>query len=139
VPTRRSSDLLKGNLTKTWTLPEGTSAMALGVDPRNGQLHIGAWGHIADGVPSGVLVYTRDGAYVRSYVAPVDFTWTGGIAIDSNGTSYVANARDNMIHSFSASGEHLGSFGGTGTDDGQFGQPGDVALGKDGTLYVPDI
>ena len=130
---------LNGTLTKTWSRPERSDPRALAVDPRNGQLHVAFWGNQVEGVPSGVLVMSRDGAHLRSYAAPVDFTWSTGITIDTDGTVYLTNARDDRVHRFSNSGTHLGSFGGEGTGNGQFSQPGEVAIGKNGTLFVTDI
>lgn len=130
---------LTGTLTKTWSLPERSDPRALAVDPRNGELHVAIWGSIGYGVPNGVVVYSRNGELLRGYAVPGEDTWSSGLTIDADGTVYLANTSDDRVHRFSADGTHLGSFGGEGTGNGQFKQPGEVAIGKDGTLFVTDI
>lgn len=117
---------LRGTLLSSWHLPAGAASEAIAVDPRNGDVHVGVWG--GDG---GVLVYSRSGHYVRQYAVPGGDTWVTGIAVSSDGRSFVSNAGDRKIHRFSTSGAHEASFAG-----GMF--PADVTLSPSGTLLVAD-
>ncbi|MDQ2624001.1 MAG: NHL repeat-containing protein [Actinomycetota bacterium] len=129
---------LSGTLTHSWDLPFDVQALELAVAP-NGDLHAAEWGSVAANLPGSILVYSRDGAPKAQYTTPAEFTWTGGIAIDADGGSYLTNTRDNRVHRFSPTGVHLGSFGGEGTGAGKFDDPDGIAIGKDGSLYVSDL
>jgi DNA-binding beta-propeller fold protein YncE len=52
------------------------------------------------------------------------------VAVDERGSVYVSNLRDKVIEIFSASGKHVGNFG------GNLNTPHKIALSPDGKLYV---
>jgi WD40 repeat protein len=65
----------------------------------------------------------------------------GSIAVDQNGDVYVSmfQAADHNIQKFDSNGNLITSWGGTGSGDGEFaGRIEDIALDKDGNLYVTD-
>jgi DNA-binding beta-propeller fold protein YncE len=67
-----------------------------------------------------------------------------GIKVAEDGSLYVADSRNNRIQHLSADGQVLAVWGEQGdvnTDagaDGAFNEPWDVAIGKDGSVYVSD-
>jgi DNA-binding beta-propeller fold protein YncE len=61
------------------------------------------------------------------------------VAIAPNGDLYVSDGYGNCkIHRFSATGEHIQSWGEPGTDPGQFFLPHGVAVAADGRVFVAD-
>ena len=61
------------------------------------------------------------------------------VAIASDGTIYVSDGYGNArIHHFTATGEHIRSWGEPGDGPGQFRIPHSVALGSTGNVYVAD-
>ena len=64
-----------------------------------------------------------------------------GIAVDSAGSVYVADDRNNRIQKFTQSGgslSHEWSFGSDGSGDGEISGPKDVAVDSAGNVYVAD-
>ena len=51
---------------------------------------------------------------------------------------YIADAGNDKVHVFTPSGVFTSSFGGTGTTDGLFKTPWDIAISSDDKLYVTD-
>ncbi len=67
------------------------------------------------------------------------FTNPQGIAIDSAGNLYVAEAGTNdRIQKFSPDGDFLLKFGSTGSDNSQFNNPEGVTVDSSGNIYVAD-
>ena len=60
-----------------------------------------------------------------------EFDTPWGIDIDSQGSIYIADWRNDRIQKFSPSGEFLSKFGSSGDGEGEFNRPADVAV--DGT------
>jgi sugar lactone lactonase YvrE len=102
---------------------------------------------VTDAKNSCVQRFTRDGKFLDK-VATGSFP--GGIAIDRGGLIYVAVMMDHKIsvfrHKSDATGaadgvpafELVREWGKKGTGDGEFDQPGGLAFGPDGTLFVCD-
>jgi streptogramin lyase len=61
-----------------------------------------------------------------------------GIARDSSGNLWVADADNNRIEKFNSKGEYLSQFGSKGSGNGQFDEPVDVAFTAAGNLWVTD-
>lgn len=61
-----------------------------------------------------------------------------GIARDSSGNFWVADADNNRIQKFNAKGEYLSQFGTKGTGNGQLTEPRDIAFTASGNLWVTD-
>ena len=70
--------------------------------------------------------------------APGQLNMPWGLTVDAGGKVYVADWRNDRIQVFTASGEHLASYGESGDGDGQFSRPSDVAVDGDGNIYVAD-
>ena len=79
--------------------------------------------------------FTSEGKFLSAF--PVQ-PHAGGLAVDAQGTVYVAHWNSHKLAAYSPSGELLREWGQKGTADGEFQLPGSVALGPDGLLYVPD-
>jgi len=61
-----------------------------------------------------------------------------GLAVDTSGTVYVADAGDNTIKKLSPTGTLLTTWGKTGSAPGEFSLPEGVALDAQGNVYVAD-
>ena len=79
--------------------------------------------------------FTRDGALVTSWGtpghAPGEFHLPHSIAIDPDGTLYVADRANKRIQIFSPDGEFLGQWTG-------MGGPNDITRGQDGTFVIAE-
>jgi DNA-binding beta-propeller fold protein YncE len=51
---------------------------------------------------------------------------------------YVADADNNGIQKFDSNGKFITKWGSTGTGDGQFNYPADIAIDSSGKIYVTD-
>ena len=79
--------------------------------------------------------FTTEGTFLGSF--PVQ-PHAGGVAVNADGTVYVAHWNSNKVAAYSPTGELLREWGEKGTGDGQFQLPGSLAVGPDGLIYVPD-
>lgn len=61
-----------------------------------------------------------------------------GVAVDSEGNIWVADADNHRVQKFNSKGEFLLTFGTVGTGNGQFSHPMDIAFTADGKLWVTD-
>ncbi|MHC4716425.1 MAG: 6-bladed beta-propeller [Planctomycetota bacterium] len=88
-----------------------------------------------------VSMYSRDGAFLRSFGRPGagrgEFTRPSALAVDaSRGRLYVADAANHRIAIYDLSGELVGYMGSAGREAGQLRYPYDLALCADGSLLV---
>ena len=97
--------------------------------------------YVADYNNHRVQVFTAGGEYIRQFgkkgggegeLKPI------GIAIDSSDTVYVSEWGNHRISLFTRDGHFLRSFGTRGEGPGQFNSPTNVAIGKDGKVYITD-
>lgn len=72
------------------------------------------------------------GSTAGSFIDP----W--GVAIDSSGNVYVADAFNNRIQVFTSTGSFIRQWGSYGTGNGQFDRPTGVAVNSTGYVYVVD-
>jgi len=134
-----------GNMIAQWTRKDGVPADAhlVYVGPDDGV-------YLADRDAHQILKYTSEGELVMSLgnrhraelqapfnhpadmcVAPPGSPLTGEI--------FVADGYGNSsVHHFSASGNHIGSFGSPGSSAGEFRVPHSVRVSVDGRIYVAD-
>ncbi len=118
----------------------GRLAKPLGIDvDGRGSLYV------ADVTLRAVLVYDRDGKFLRKVGGPQFFDRLASVTVDADGRRiYVVDiggvaSENHRVRVFDAiSGEHLQDIGKRGTGPGEFNLPRDLAIGKDGQLYVVD-
>lgn len=102
--------------------------------------------YVADIERRGVFVFDRDGHYLRTIGGSLkDFERLTSVAVDSERNRLYAvdiggvqSDRHRVRVYDSRTGEHLSDIGRRGIEKGLFNLPRDVAIGKDGRLYVVD-
>jgi streptogramin lyase len=110
------------------------------------------WRFVVGRLPHMCLTLASDPPLSEAFVSsiprtgpPVMFDSPSGVAVDSSGTVYVAEARNHCIRKVTSSGE-VTTLAGSGTDgfaDGlgaaaEFASPTGVAVDASGTVYVAD-
>lgn len=118
----------------------GALSLPLGLDvDRQGELYV------ADGSIKQVMVYNRDGKFLRAIGGATWFHRPAGLAVDPDGHRvYVVDiggvgTEEHRVRVFDAqTGKHLSDFGKRGTEPGEFNLPRDVAVAPDGAVYVVD-
>ncbi len=112
--------------------------MGLAVD-RDGNLYV------CDASLKQVLVYDRDGRFLRYLGRPEDFDRPAGLAVDAAGkrvfvvdTGGVYSSRHRVAVLDAESGALLHTIASRGADDGQLNLPRDATVDGDGNLYVVD-
>jgi DNA-binding beta-propeller fold protein YncE len=133
-------DVPEGRFFKIGDDDAGPLVKPLGLDvDRAGNLYV------ADATARTIMVYTRDGRFLRKIGGPKMFDRLSSVTVDSNGARvYVVDiggvsSEQHRVRVFDAmSGTHLFDFGKRGREGGEFNLPRDVAVGKDGRLYVVD-
>lgn len=101
--------------------------------------------YVVDAKAKHVVVYDKDGKFLRSMIDEKMFSHPTGIAVDADGgkiyvvdTGAVTN-EEHRVRAFDArDGKHLFDIGKRGTGNGEFNLPRDVTIGRDGLLYVVD-
>ncbi len=101
--------------------------------------------YVADVTPKFIMVYDRDGKFLRKFGGPEFFDRLTSVTVDKKGERvYVVDiggvtSENHRVRVFDAqTGKHLFDFGKRGSGDGEFNLPRDVAIGKDNKLYVVD-
>ena len=90
---------------------------------------------VADQGHSRVVEFTADGRYHAAIGVPTP----AGVALDGRGNVWVSSpgyARGNSVEEFSPAGHQLLSFGTTQAGYGDLGDPGGLAVGPAGKVYV---
>lgn len=113
--------------------------IGVAVDRNNGTLFV------VDNSAKRVVIYDKDGNYLRSLGGSDYFTRPSGIAVSPDGNKvYVVDtggvdSQNHKMYIFDAyTGEHLKTVGSRGTENGQFNLPLQAAAAPDGTVYVVD-
>jgi len=101
--------------------------------------------YVADATLKLIMVYDRDGKFLRQIAGPTYFDRLSSVTVDAKGERlYVVDiggvsSERHRVRVFDAqNGKHLFDFGTRGKGVGEFNLPRDVAIGKDGQLYVVD-
>lgn len=103
--------------------------------------------YVADISQKTIMVYDRDGNFLRSLAGPSFFSRLVSVTVDKKGERAYAvdiggstsKPEEHRIRVFDAhTGKHLFDFGKRGSGPGEFNLPRDVAIGKDDHLYVVD-
>ena len=134
-----------GNMIAQWTRKDGVPADAhlVYVGPDDGV-------YLADRDAHQILKYTSEGELVMSLgnrhraELQAPFNHPADMCVAPPGSSlageiFVADGYGNSsVHHFSASGNHIGSFGSPGSSAGEFRVPHSVRVSVDGRIYVAD-
>jgi DNA-binding beta-propeller fold protein YncE len=118
----------------------GRLAKPLGLDvDRAGTLYV------ADAVQKAIMVYDRDGRFLRRIGSDKLFDRLSSVTVDPRGERLYAvdiggvTSENHRVRVFDArSGAHLHDIGKRGKGPGEFNLPRDLAIGKEGQLYVVD-
>jgi DNA-binding beta-propeller fold protein YncE len=118
----------------------GRLAKPLGIDvDRAGTLYV------ADASLRAVMIYDRDGNFLRKIGGEQMFDRISSVTVDPSGERLYAvdiggvSSENHRVRVFEvASGKHLFDIGRRGTAPGEFNLPRDLAVGRDGQLYVVD-
>ena len=118
----------------------GKLSKPLGIDvDRSGNLYV------ADSGAKSVLVYNKDGKFLRRFGRPDWFDRLANVTVDPKGDRIylvdvggVSSQQHRVRVVDIASGEPLFDFGKRGRDPGEFNFPRDIVVGKDGRLYIVD-
>jgi sugar lactone lactonase YvrE len=101
--------------------------------------------YVADATARAVMVYDKTGRYLRRIGGPEFFQRLSSVTTDPTAPRiYVVdiggvNSDKHQVRVFdSQTGSHLFDIGSRGTGPGEFNLPRDMAVGKDGKLYVVD-
>lgn len=101
--------------------------------------------YAADATTKFVMVYDRDGKFLRKFGGPDFFDRLASVTVDKKSErAYVvdiggAESMKHRIRVFNAqTGEHLFDIGKRGSGPGELNLPRSVAIGKDNKLYVVD-
>lgn len=118
----------------------GQLVKPLGLDvDRAGRLYV------ADATQKMILIYSRDGKFLRKIGGTDLFDRISSVTVDPSGRRiYVVDiggvrSENHRVRVFeTATGQHVMDIGKRGTGPGEFNLPRDMAIGKDGRLYVVD-
>ncbi len=99
--------------------------------------------YVSDRFGYDVKQYASDGTFIRRFGSrghhPGQLDQPSGIAIDSDGSVWVADSNNNRVVKFDAQGNILAVFGGSqGSADNQLKLPEAIAIGPDGHLWIAD-
>lgn len=133
-------DIPEGRYFKIGDDEQGTLVKPLGIDVDTaGNLYV------ADATHRAVMVYSRDGKFLRKIGGPKMFERLSSVTVEASGEKvYVVDiggvsSEMHKIRVFDGvSGNHLFDIGKRGIGAGEFNLPRDAAIGKNGQIYVVD-
>lgn len=101
--------------------------------------------YVADATQNLILVFNDQGKFLRRFGGKKYFERLSSVTVDEAGERvYVVDiggvsSDKHMVRVFNGkTGEHISDIGKRGSGDGEFNLPRDVAIGKDGRIYVVD-
>lgn len=101
--------------------------------------------YVADGTARAIMVYTRDGKFLRKLGGPKVFERLSSVTVDAPGQRVFVtdiggvSSDQHKVRVFdSNTGAHLFDLGKRGIGPGEFNLPRDVAIGVNGQIYVVD-
>jgi len=100
---------------------------------------------VLDGIKKQIIVYNRDGKFLRTIGDPLDFSRPAGLGVNSDGSRVYAvdiggsssDTHKIMVYD-GQSGEKLSEIGKRGSKPGELNLPRDVSVAADGSIYVVD-
>lgn len=136
----KAFDVPQGRFFQVGAEGAGRLSKPLGIDvDRAGTLYV------ADASLRAVMVYDRDGNFLRKIGGGKTFDRISSVTVDPDGKRVYAvdiggvNSENHRVRVFdAASGGHLFDIGKRGRGPGEFNLPRDLAVGRDGQLYVVD-
>lgn len=115
-----------------------THPLSCVADVRHDAVYVVEYGGYNDRVQK----YSTDGRFLKTWGAfgdrPGQFRRPSGVAVDSRGCVYVADAANHRIQKFDGEGQLLRVFGEEGREEGQLSYPFDVACDAEDRIYVAD-
>ncbi|MFQ6029845.1 MAG: 6-bladed beta-propeller [Dehalococcoidia bacterium] len=127
-------DLTVGSDGKVYVLNRGLEAISAvpwsktARGARVGVYHIGS----APGEEEWLSEFSKNGD------EPGELTWPAGVALDSQGNTYVTDEWLNRISVWDKEGNFLTTWGTTGEGEGEFNGPSGIACDADDNIYVVD-
>jgi len=107
------------------------SPIGIAVD-RNGEIYL------SDSMLRRIVVFNREGRYLRDIGSPDVFIRPAGIAIDEE-RIYIVDTHGHHVLVFNKKdGKFIFSFGKNGSGKGDFNYPTNIFIGRDGLLYITD-
>ena len=136
----KAFDVPQGRFFQVGAEAPGRLSKPLGIDvDRAGNLYV------ADATLRAVMVYDRDGTFLRRIGGEKMFDRISSVTVDPDGKRVYAvdiggvASENHRVRVFDgASGAHLFDIGKRGRGPGEFNLPRDLAVGRDGHLYVVD-
>lgn len=112
--------------------------MGLAIHPMTGDLYIIEQNESS----SRVQIFNSSGEFESQFggtgTGNGQFSTTGGIAIDSEGSVYVSDYSNHRIQKFTTDGSYISQFGTWGVGDGQLYGPTGIAIDSFGNIFVVD-
>lgn len=81
---------------------------------------------------------TYDGAFGNFGSAAGEMRYPRGVAVDTLGYVYVADAHNHRVQTFTRDGAYVGGWGSFGSGAGQLNEPSGIAIDSSGNIYVAD-
>jgi DNA-binding beta-propeller fold protein YncE len=96
--------------------------------------------YVADACNHRIQILNPDGSFRAAWSGSGDsaLRYPYDVAIEAGGTLIVCEFGNNRLQRFTTDGRSLGRWGGPGIEPGRFHAPWDVALGRDGRVFVAD-
>ncbi len=133
-------DIREGRFFEIGTDGPGQLVKPMGLDiDQNGNLYV------CDASLKQVVVFDRDGKFLRRFGEPENFSRPAGLTVDPNGdrvfvvdTGGVSSKMHRVLVFDAATGSQLKTISKRGKEDGELNLPRDATIGQNGNLYVVD-